>query len=49
MLVFARHSPQEEAEPLPETIGPYLRDKEAQEQPLPPSAPRLVDLRRAAP
>ncbi|HZC31126.1 MAG TPA: hypothetical protein VE261_06365, partial [Gaiellaceae bacterium] len=49
MLVFARHSPPEEAEPLPETIGPYLRDKEAQEQPLPPSVPRLVDLRRAAP
>ena len=49
MLVFARHSPPEEAEPMPETIGPYLRDKEAQEQPLPPSVPRLVDLRRAAP
>jgi drug/metabolite transporter (DMT)-like permease len=48
MLVFARHAPQE-AEPLPETIGPYLRDKEAKEQPLPPPAPRLVDLRRAAP
>ena len=48
MLVFARHAPQK-AEPLPETIGPYLRDKEAKEQPLPPSAPRLVDLRRAAP
>jgi drug/metabolite transporter (DMT)-like permease len=49
MLVFARHSPQEEAEPLPETIGPYLREKEAQEQQLPPTAPRLVHLRRAAP
>ena len=49
MLVFARHPPQAEAEPLPETVGPYLREKEAQEQPLPPSAPRLADLRRAAP
>ena len=49
MLVFARHPPQQDVEPLPETVGPYLRDKEAQEQPLPPPAPRLADLRRIAP
>ena len=49
MLVFARHPPQQDVEPLPETVGPSLRDKEAQEQPLPPPAPRLADLRRIAP
>jgi drug/metabolite transporter (DMT)-like permease len=49
MLVLARHAPHDEAEPLPETIGPYLRRKEAQGRPFPPAAPRLVDLRRVAP
>ena len=50
MLVLARHSrPHEEAEPLPETIGPYLRHKEAQAEHFPPLVPRLVDLRRVAP
>jgi drug/metabolite transporter (DMT)-like permease len=49
MLVLARHAPHDEVEPLPETVGPYLRDKEAQEEPLPPPAPRLADLRRIAP
>jgi drug/metabolite transporter (DMT)-like permease len=50
MLVLARQPHEhEEAELLPETVGPYLRRKEAQERPLPPSAPRLVDLRRIAP
>ena len=49
MLVLARHTPRDDVEPLPETLEPYLREKEAQEQPLPPSAPRLVDLRRIAP
>jgi drug/metabolite transporter (DMT)-like permease len=50
MLVLARHAPREheEAEPLPETLGPYLRRKEAQARPIPP-APRLADLRRMAP
>jgi drug/metabolite transporter (DMT)-like permease len=48
MLVLARE-PQEEAEPLPETVGPYLRHKEAQDDPFPPAAPRLADLRRMAP
>src|SRR5215467_8268904 len=49
MLVLARgphgHA---EVEPLPETVGPYLRRKEAQEQPI-VFAPRLADLRRVAP
>jgi drug/metabolite transporter (DMT)-like permease len=50
MLVLAREPHgHEELEPLPETIGPYLRRKEAQERPLPPAAPRLADLRRMAP
>jgi drug/metabolite transporter (DMT)-like permease len=51
MLVLARHGPheREEAPLLPETVGPYLRHKEAQERPLPPAAPRLADLRRIAP
>src|SRR6185437_4808409 len=36
MLVLAREPAQHEAvEPLPETIGPYLRRKEAQERPFP--------------
>jgi drug/metabolite transporter (DMT)-like permease len=48
MLVLARE-PQEKAEPLPETVGPYLRHKEAQDNPFPPAAPRLADLRRMAP
>ena len=47
MLVLARHAPHDEAEPLPETVGPYLRHKEAQRS-LPPAAPRLADLRRLA-
>src|SRR3954449_8413727 len=48
MLVLARHAPQEDAEPTPETVGPYLRRKEAQEN-VPPLVPRLADLRRIAP
>jgi drug/metabolite transporter (DMT)-like permease len=48
MLVLARVPRQHEpAEPLPETIGPYLRRKEAQEREL--SLPRLADVRRVAP
>jgi drug/metabolite transporter (DMT)-like permease len=49
MLVLAR-TPQghEVPELLPETVGPYLRHKEAQET-IPQPVPRLVDLRRAAP
>jgi drug/metabolite transporter (DMT)-like permease len=49
MLVLARapHG-REEAELLPETVGPYLRHKEAQEL-VPPLVPRLADLRRAGP
>jgi drug/metabolite transporter (DMT)-like permease len=50
MLVLARapHD-HERTEPTPETVGPYLRRKEAQERPHPPSVPRLADLRRIAP
>jgi drug/metabolite transporter (DMT)-like permease len=49
MLVLARQPRhREEAEPLPETIEPYLRRKEAQEE-LPSPVPRLADLRRVAP
>ncbi len=48
MLVLARHAPQEDAEPTPETLGPYLRRKEAQEK-LAPLVPQLADLRRMAP
>ena len=47
MLVLAR-DPHEAAEPTPETVGPYLRRKEAQET-VPPPVPRLADLRRIAP
>jgi drug/metabolite transporter (DMT)-like permease len=49
MLVLARR-PREhpEAEPLPETVGPYLRRKEAQERTV-ATVPRLADARRAAP
>jgi hypothetical protein len=47
MLVLARE-PREGAEPMPETVGAYLRRKEAQEE-MPPLVPRLVDLRRMAP
>ena len=47
MLVLSRER-REEAEPLPETVEPYLRRKEAQKQPL-LSAPRLADLPRMAP
>jgi len=48
MLVLAR-VPHVEAPLLPETVGPYLRHKEARERPFPPAAPRLADLRRMAP
>jgi drug/metabolite transporter (DMT)-like permease len=47
MLVLARDK-HEEAEPLPETVEPYLRRKEAQKEAL-LSAPRLADLPRMAP
>jgi drug/metabolite transporter (DMT)-like permease len=49
MLVLARepHS-HDRVEPLPETVEPYLRRKEAQEEP-PAPVPRLADLRRMAP
>jgi drug/metabolite transporter (DMT)-like permease len=47
MLVLTREE-REEAEPLPETVAPYLRRKEAQQQPL-LSVPRLADLPRMAP
>ena len=50
MLVLAREPEQHEAaEPLPETVGPYLRRKEAQERHSLPGAPQLADLRRMAP
>jgi drug/metabolite transporter (DMT)-like permease len=50
MLVLAREpAHRETAELLPETVGPYLRLKEAQERPFPPAAPALTDLRRIAP
>jgi drug/metabolite transporter (DMT)-like permease len=48
MLVLARHAPHEAVEPLPETIGPYLRRKEAQREAT-PFVPRLADLRRMTP
>jgi len=49
MLVLAREPhAQEHAEPLPETVGPYLRRKEAQEGSVRP-VPQLADLRRMAP
>jgi drug/metabolite transporter (DMT)-like permease len=50
MLVLARRAPaeHEESEPLPETVEPYLRHKEAQEHPVRP-VPRLADMRRMAP
>jgi drug/metabolite transporter (DMT)-like permease len=49
MLVLAREPREhEEAEPLPETVEPYLRQKEAQEYPVRP-VPRLADMRRMAP
>jgi drug/metabolite transporter (DMT)-like permease len=49
MLVLAREPHEhDEAEPLPETVEPYLRRKEAQERPVQP-VPRLADLRRMAP
>jgi drug/metabolite transporter (DMT)-like permease len=49
MLVLARNPHgRKEAELLPETVGPYLRHKEAQET-IPLPVPRLADLRRAAP
>jgi drug/metabolite transporter (DMT)-like permease len=48
MLVLARHTQRDDAEPLPETVEPHVRENEAQEQPLRPDARRLVDLRRIA-
>jgi drug/metabolite transporter (DMT)-like permease len=49
MLVLARQPQErEDAQPLPETVAPYLRHKEAQEE-MPPPMPRLADLRRMAP
>jgi drug/metabolite transporter (DMT)-like permease len=48
MLVLSR-APHEDVEPTAETIGPYIRRKEAQDRPMPRSAPQLVDLRRIAP
>jgi hypothetical protein len=49
MLVLARPSrAHEEAPLLPETVGPYLRHKEAQERPI-RQVPRLGDLPRMAP
>jgi len=49
MLVLARSTRQEKEAPLlPETVGPYLRRKEAQ-VPLFQPVPRLADLRRAGP
>jgi drug/metabolite transporter (DMT)-like permease len=49
MLVLARPSrTHEEAPLLPETVGPYLRHKEAQERPI-QQVPRLGDLPRMAP
>jgi drug/metabolite transporter (DMT)-like permease len=44
MLVLARHSPQEDAEPEPEKGEPYLRHKELHERPLPPPTPRLLEI-----
>jgi drug/metabolite transporter (DMT)-like permease len=50
MLVLGREPrDRDEVEPLPETVEPYLRHKEAQERPFPPAAPELADLRRMAP
>jgi drug/metabolite transporter (DMT)-like permease len=49
MLVLAREPhAHHEAEPTPETLGPYIRRKEAQEYPV-QRVPRLADLRRIAP
>jgi len=49
MLVLARPSREHEEAPLlPETVGPYLRHKEAQERPI-RQVPRLGDLPRMAP
>jgi len=49
MLVLARPSREHEEAPLlPETVGPYLRHKEAQERPI-QQVPRLGDLPRMAP
>ena len=49
MLVLARQPHDHEAaEPLPETVGPYLRHKEAQQRPM-QLVPPLAELRRMAP
>jgi drug/metabolite transporter (DMT)-like permease len=49
MLILARPlRAHEEAPLLPETVGPYLRHKEAQERPI-QQVPRLGDLPRMAP
>jgi drug/metabolite transporter (DMT)-like permease len=45
MLVLAR-APRTAAEPLAETMRPYLRRKEAQTDEFPSPVPRLADLRR---
>jgi drug/metabolite transporter (DMT)-like permease len=47
MLVLARHP--RKAEAPAEEIDPDVRHRDEQERPLPPPAPRLADLRRAAP
>jgi drug/metabolite transporter (DMT)-like permease len=48
MLVLARPHEQQDAEPTPETLGPYIRRKDAQDRPVRP-VPQLADLRRMAP
>ena len=47
MLVVAR-APRPAAEPLAETIAPYIRGKDAQDEDFPRPVPRLADLRRIA-
>jgi drug/metabolite transporter (DMT)-like permease len=47
MLLLAR-APRAAAEPVAETIEPYIRQKAAQVVEFPAQAPRLVDLRRIA-
>ncbi len=47
MLVLAR-APRAAAEPMAETIEPYIRRKTAQANEFPAQAPRLADLRRIA-
>ncbi len=47
MLLLAR-GPRTAAEPVAESIRPYIRRKEAQARGFPHPAPRLADLRRIA-